>query len=139
MGSFMVVEVKVGRETCFEFGNTTIVSQVDVLVLHRAPQSLHEDIIQGTAPAVHADEDLVLSQQVSEVGAGELGPLISVEYTGLLGRERRLQRLNAEGSIQGIGQPPGEHIAAVPVEDGHQIHEAHGHGYVGNVGGPDEV
>jgi hypothetical protein len=49
------------------------------------------------------------------------------------------QNLNTEVPLQGVGQPPGEHIPAVPIHDGHQIQEASSHGDVGNVGAPDLV
>ena len=43
---------------------------------------------------------------------------------------------NTEVYLQGVGQPPGQHVAAVPVHDGHQVEETPSHGYVGDVGGP---
>ncbi len=36
----------------------------------------------------------------------------------------------------GVGQPPSNHVPAVPIHDDHQVEESPGHGQVGDVGGP---
>ena len=43
---------------------------------------------------------------------------------------RRFLRLQAETGIQGVGQLPGQHVAAVPVHDRHQVHETTRHRHV---------
>jgi hypothetical protein len=70
---------------------------------------------------------------------GELASLISIEYLGYLFPQSLFQGFNTEAGLQGVGQPPGQHIPAVPVHDGHQIQEAPSHEDVGNVPGPDLV
>ena len=68
--------------------------------------------------------------------AGELAPLVGVEHLGLALAQGLLQRLGAEASLQGVGQPPGQHVPAVPVHHRHQVEEPAGHGQVGDVRGP---
>ncbi len=48
-------------------------------------------------------------------------------------------RASTQKPAQGVGQPPGEHIPAVPVDDGNQVQESSGHGDVGDVRRPDLV
>jgi hypothetical protein len=47
-----------------------------------------------------------------------------------------LEGINAEVWLKGIGNPPGEDFAAVPVHDGYKVHESMLHGDVGDIGGP---
>src|SRR5918992_2554710 len=89
--------------------------------------------------AIHADSDPMLFQEPSEGLAGELGSLVGVEDLRLTIPQGFFQNLNTEVHLQGIGQLPGQHIAAIPIHDGYQIQEASGHGEVGNVRGPDLV
>ena len=49
------------------------------------------------------------------------------------------QRLDTEGSVQGVGESPGQYLAAGPVHDGHEIGKALSHWQVGYVGTPDVV
>ena len=50
-----------------------------MLLLHAAPQPLDEDVVQGTATAVHADGDSVAFQQLHIVCRGELAALVAVD------------------------------------------------------------
>jgi hypothetical protein len=60
--------------------------------------------------------------------------MISIEYFWLsVCREGVPQRLEAEVDIHAVGEPPREHVAAVPVHDGHEIKDSSLHRYVGNV------
>ena len=135
----MVVELEVVGQAVIELWDALVVPQVDVLVLHRAPEALDEGIVQSPTPAVHADEDLVCLEPLGELAAGELGTLVGVEDAGLVLSERAVQGLQAKARVEGVGQRPGEHIAAVPVDDGDQIQEPEGHRHIGDVGGPHEV
>ena len=53
--------------------------------------------------------------------------------------DRLLEGLDAEPHIHRDQQPPGQHLPAVPVDHGHQIDEAFGHRYVGDVRGPNLI
>jgi hypothetical protein len=112
--------------------------QVEVVVLHRPPQPLDEDIVLHPAATVHADAHCVSFKHLGEGAAGELSALVRVEdLRGAKAPQRFLQRLNTKVAVQRIGKPESEHLSAGPVHDGHQIHEPPGHGDVGDVGGPD--
>jgi hypothetical protein len=50
-----------------------------------------------------------------------------------------MQSFQAEGGVEGVSEYPGQDEATMPVNDSHQVHEATGHGDVGNVGRPDEI
>ena len=66
--------------------------------------------------------------------AGELAALVGVEDLWPTLAQGLFQSRNTEVYLQGVGQPPGQHVAAVPVHDGHQVEETPSHGYVGDVG-----
>jgi len=53
--------------------------------------------------------------------------------------QRLSERLQTEARLHGVGQPPREHAAAVPVDDGHQVGEAVGHRDVRDVRSPDVI
>ena len=76
--------------------------QIDVLILHSAPQLFHEYVVDPPALAVHADHHPGLPKHTGEGLTRELRTLISVED---LRRAAALQgfrrRLNTEITIQG--------------------------------------
>ena len=78
----------------------------------------------------------MLLQKFSEALAGELAPLVGVEDLRLSLAQCFFQGFDAEISVQGVGQPPGHHVAAVPIHAGHQVQEAPGHGDVGDISRP---
>jgi hypothetical protein len=69
----------------------------------------------------------------------ELASLIRVEDLELPLFKGFHEGLNAKTGIQGVRDLPGEDTAAVPVDDGHQIHEALEHSAVGDVCAPDLI
>src|SRR4051812_47302832 len=59
---------------------------------------------------------------------GKLGTLVAVEdLRPTVNGQGFLERLDAEGRVHGIGQPPSQHLPAVPVHDRHQVEEPLGH------------
>ena len=69
--------------------------QVDLLILHRPPQSLHEDVVLVPPLAVHADLHPLLLEDLGELQAGELAALVGVEHLRLALTQGFLQRLGA--------------------------------------------
>ncbi len=68
--------------------------EIDLLVLDGAPQPLDEDVVPPAALAVHADPDVVVLEQSSEVGAGKLAALIGVEdHRGAIAPDRLPHRI----------------------------------------------
>src|SRR3546814_15084500 len=62
----------------------------------------------------------------SDLG-GELAALVGVEdFWATIALDRLVQRLDAEPGVQGLGEAPGQHLAAPPVHDRHQLQEALG-------------
>jgi len=110
--------------------------QVDVLVLEGAPEALDEDIVQSPSSAIHTDADSLGFQTLAEGAGGELSSLIGVEHVGASLVQGLLKGVEAEGTVKGVGELPGQHITAEPVDDGYQVHKTASHGDVGNVGTP---
>lgn len=54
----------------------------------------------------------------------ELHSLIGVEYLRSATCQGLFQHVQAERSVQGVRQPPGDHIAAVPINHRRQVHES---------------
>ena len=63
----------------------------------------------------------------------ELGPLVDVEDLRPPLAQGLLQGFHAEGSVEGVGDPPSQHVTAEPVHDRHQVDEAAGQGQIGDV------
>ncbi len=90
--------------------------------------------------AVHADPDAMFLEYVGEGRAGELAALVGVEDAGCaMPGQRFVERRDAEVRVEGVGQPPGEYLAAVPVHDGHEVDEAPGHRKIRHIGAPDLI
>ena len=93
----------------------------------------------SNARAIHADADAGLLEPAGKSQAGELTPLIGVEDIGLAVGQRLLEGVETEAGIKGIGQLPTEYVAAVPVDDSHQVHESLAQRAIGDIGAPDLV
>jgi hypothetical protein len=65
MGPVLVEETKVGLKPRSEVSNAVVGVQVDVLVLHRAPEPFDKDVVHPSSLAVHADLDAVCLQDSS--------------------------------------------------------------------------
>ncbi len=78
----LVVEIDVTSDAAPRFGDAVIRVQVDCLVLDRLPESLDEYVVTPASFAIHADRDPVSLQQIREITARELAPLIGIEDLG---------------------------------------------------------
>ena len=133
---FVIVEREVGAQPGAGLGHRRVVLQVDLLVLHRPPKPLDEDVVERPAAAVHADLHAGRPQQARERVAGELRTLVGIEYLRPPGRKRPFERIPAELTVQSDRQLPGQHVAAEPLQNRHQIHEARTQSDVGDVATP---
>ena len=77
--------------------------QVHLLILHGAPQPLHEDVVEAASLSVHADLHPVFLQRLDELPAGELATPVGVKHLGLALPQRLLQGIDAEVGLQGVG------------------------------------
>lgn len=140
MGPPGIVEVQVSPDGFAGLADRAIGFEVDLLVLHRPPEALDEDVVAPGALAVHADADVPVGQHLDELPAGELGALVGVDdIRRAVAAQRLLQGLDAETGIHADRHPMGQDLAAGPVEDHAQVDEAPGHRDVGYVQGPDPV
>lgn len=113
--------------------------QVNVFVFDAAPETFDKHVVEGTPATIHTDQDLSLAQDPSKFWAGELTALIGVEDHRFSGRQGVLQGAEAEQVVQGVRELPGQHVAAVPVDHGHQVQESRWHRHIGDVRRPHQV
>ena len=132
----MVIEREVAVQPVIGIIQCIVIVGIDLFILDGSPQSFHKDIVMGASPTIHADTDTCPRQTVDECDAGELCPLIRVEDQRLTNPQRVLQAIQAKPGFQSIGQPPSQHLAAIPVQDRYQVHKAGAQPQVRNVGAP---
>ena len=90
------------------FDELNVGMQIDFFVLQRAPQSLHEDIVNPASFTIHAEFDASFEHGFGEVPCGELGPLSSVDDLRLSeSRQGLFQRFHAESRLQSVVESPG--------------------------------
>lgn len=135
----MVVEVEVGSEALPGFFHRTIAFEIHFLILHGSPETLREDVVEATAPAVHADFDTVLFQDFRELVARELGSLIAVEDFRLPAAERFTESFDAEFFFHRDRKPEGHHVAGIPVEDSREVCPAAGKTDERDIRSPDVI
>ena len=97
MGTLLVKEAEVGLKPLSEISNAVIEVQIDMLVLHRAPEPFDKDVVHPPSFAIHADLDAVGLQDASELLAGELG-----------GFNRSSQHRVTRQILNGCSMPPRE-------------------------------
>ena len=140
MGSVLVEKTEVGRKSRSEVRNAVVGVQIDMLVLHRAPEALDKDVVHLSSFAIHADLNAVCLQDAGEVPAGELRALVGVEdLRPAVFRNCLFQRLGANVCGHGVRQPPRQNLTRGPVHHRHQVGKALGHGDLRDVRTPDFV
>ena len=96
--------------------------QIDGLVFERTPQPLDKDVVQAPAPAVHRDLDAGGLQVPGEGAARELAALVGVEdLRRAMAGQRVVEGFDAEARVEGVRQPPGQHMPACPVHDRYEV------------------
>ncbi len=134
---FHIVELEIVRQAQQQLGHAGIAFQVHVLVLDAAPEALHEDVVQGPPAPVHADVDAMPLENPGERLRGELATLVAVEdFRDAVGPQGLPQAIDAKPAVQCVRDPPGQHLARVPVDHRHQIREPVRQPDVGDVGTP---
>ncbi len=123
MGPFVVIEPEVPAQILAGHWDGVVVLQVDLLVLHGAPEALGKYVVHGPSPSIHADADLRRLQPAGEIRARELDTLIAVDDLGRCSSQGSVERLQAEGCIQRDRHRPRYHVPTEPVHNRHQIHE----------------
>ena len=134
-----VVEPEIFAESRNQFLHREVVVEIDVFVLHAAPQSLDGHVVQRSAATVHADGDLRCEKWFREDVARELRSLVRVEYPGLPSAKRSLENARAEIRILGVRHSPGENEPAKPIYDRDEVHKAALHRDICQVSAPDLI
>ena len=138
--STAIVELEVLADRYSRFRDRVVRLEVDLLVLHRFPQPLHEHVVAPGALAIHADADAVVPEQTRERLTRKLAALVGVEDVRCaVALDRFLDRLDAEVGLHRDRDSVGQHPAGVPVDHGREIHEALAHRDIGDIHGPDLV
>ena len=129
MRSCGIVPGEIGPETSLQFLTAVRQLQIDVLILDRAPEPLHKDVVQSSALAIHTDADAVLFEYREEAFRSELRVLITVEDLGrAVPAQGFAQGLGTESRIQTVQNPPGEDLAAEPVHRDDEVLKSPRHG-----------
>ena len=79
MRSVLVVQPEVFLQTPLRIVHAVVSVEINLFVLHAAPESFHEHVIPPASFAIHADLDVVVFQRAGEIQAGELTALVGVE------------------------------------------------------------
>ena len=104
------------------------------------PEPLDENVVHEAHLADPPGHNAMLQQLAGKRWRGELQTLVGGEAEGLAPPLRVLfDVLDAEGSLQGVGEAQGEHGSAVLVHDGAQVAEAQRETDVGHVRGLGDV
>ena len=121
----IVVEGKPPTDATARLANRRVGFDEHLLVFQAAPQAFDEDVVEKPPLAVHADAHTAARQFVNEIPAGELHPLIGVEYLRLsVSIQCVLQRLDTERHVQPDRYSPCQNTSAEPVHHRNQIHKA---------------
>src|SRR3954453_2672016 len=92
-----IVKGEIPAERSARLAHAVIGPQIDLLVLHRAPEPLNKDVVPPGATAIHADADRLVLQHPREGRAGELAALVGVEDLRFaMARHGLLHRVEAE-------------------------------------------
>ena len=136
MRPLSIVKTEVRREILYGVWRIAVVLEVDVFVFHRPPESFDKDVVQRTAPAVHADHDILVLESTGERLAGKLRSLVGVEDFRRTLTQRSIQRRAAESRIETRRYFPTEHVPTEPIHDGDEVNEASPQPDIRDVAGP---
>src|SRR5580692_12446817 len=78
--ALVVVELKPFTDAPARLDHRAIRLDENLLIFQAPPQPLDENVVQIAAPPIHADANLSPRQLTNKIRAGELRPLIGVEY-----------------------------------------------------------
>ena len=79
MGAFVVVELDVVAYPLTQLHDRVGRIDIDVFLLDSAPETFYPDVVLAAAPAIHADEDSVLFQEVFPCLCCILRALVAVD------------------------------------------------------------
>ena len=137
MRSYMAVPPQKAGQADLSIPAIAVGTQVDLLVLDRSPQPLHQDVVVAALPPRPADPDPLSLQPRHEVARGELAALIGVEDLGPAATfQRHLKGIQTEFRVKAVGELPAEHVPGEQIHDRHKVEEPLLQRDVGDVCGP---
>ena len=135
-----IVEIEIAGEADTQRGRRRVGAQVDILVLHAAPQAFYEDVVEPAPLAIHTDRHPMRLEHIGERRGGELRALVGVEdLRRPVPSQRLLKCLDTQVTVQRVRYLPREHPARVPVHHCDQIHETPRHWDIADGRRPDLV
>ena len=135
-----VVFAEERAQTLVKFGHRFVTTDIDVVILHCAPQPFNHDVVQSPSFAIHADLDLMRFEHASEVFTRELAALVGVEdLRSTFGLQSLFQALHAEGIVHAVAQLPADYVATRPVHHCGEVDVTIAQRDVGDVRAPDLI
>jgi|GEM_PF-3459578 len=124
MRALGVVELEIATKPHARLARIAIVSQVDLLILHTAPQTLRKDVVKGTPFAIHADLDACGKQRLRDLRAREVTALIGIPNLRRGDCPRLGDGSTHKPELQCLIEGPTDDVATIPIEHGHQVEPA---------------
>lgn len=91
MDPFAVVKLNVTLQAVHRFRHAAVILELDLRILHTAPQPFHKNVIANAATSIHADEHPTGSQRFGQGETRQLGSLIGIEDFRLRPDQRALK------------------------------------------------
>lgn len=139
MRSPIVIEVKIGSQASVRLFGRLIVVQVDFLILYGTPQPFREDVVQGTAFAVHTDLHLGSQEALGVLWTGEMTALVTIPNDRFVVRQGLIYRHQDKVDVQRIIQLPTDHVAREPIEHSDKVEPALLEAHVCDVNAPNVI
>jgi len=136
MRQIVIVQMDVAFHALSGLSRTAVVVYIDLVVLQATPEALDDDVVLGTAFAVHADPNLILFQQIDILWTREMAALVTVDNLRLTLRQRPFRGLQYEVDFKALVQLPVYDIARKPIHQGVQVHPAVLHSDIRDVHRP---
>ena len=134
MWTFFVEVAQVVGDSLSGFGHCFVGAPVDFFLLEAAPEALHVHVVEPAALTIHRDAHAVRLERTGERLGGKLRSLVRIEdLWGAVADNGFFHRFDAKGCVHRVREPVGEHLAAMPVDYGHEIEKAFRHKDVRNV------
>ncbi len=83
MEPLRVIEVEIGAEMGPRLGDRPTIMKVDFLVFDGSPETFDEDVVIDPAPAVHADANARLIEDIQELTGRKLGSWSVLKISGV--------------------------------------------------------
>ena len=140
MGSSRVVPIDVLGNVLFGLAHRLIRPQIDPLILDRAPDALHKDVISPSPPTIHGELDPMALNHVHERLSGELAALVGVDNLRPAKACKRLcQRFDRMNRLQRDRCSVCQDSSAVNIDHGCEVNKALFHADIGRIQRPDLV